>query len=61
VFHAMLVPVHYKRVMTQQAVAADPNFFVCRNRRAVIDERVIAYRYASILVTNEFDRDDVAR
>jgi hypothetical protein len=57
----MLVPVHYKRVMTQQAVAADPNFFVCRNRRAVIDERVIAYRYASILVTNEFDRDDVAR
>jgi hypothetical protein len=31
-FHPMLVPVHDKRVMTQQTVAADLDFFVCRNR-----------------------------
>jgi hypothetical protein len=30
-FHAMLVPVHDKRVMTQQTVAADLDLFVCRN------------------------------
>jgi hypothetical protein len=59
--HAMLVPVHDKRVMTQQTVAADLDLFVCRNRRAVIDERVIAYRYASAFVRNEFKGDDVAR
>jgi hypothetical protein len=59
--HAMLVPVYDKRVMTQQTVAADLDLFVCRNRRAVIDERVIAYRYASAFVRNEFKGDDVAR
>jgi hypothetical protein len=59
-FHAMLVPVHDKRVMTQQTVAADLDLFVCRNRRAVVNERMIAYRDASTFVRDEFDRDDVA-
>jgi hypothetical protein len=58
--HAMLVPVHDKQVMTQQTVAADLDLFVCRNRRAIIDECVIAYRYASSFVRNKFKRNDVA-
>jgi hypothetical protein len=31
-FDAMLVPIDDKQVVTQQTVAADPDFFVCRNR-----------------------------
>ena len=31
-FDAVLVPVHYERVMTQETVAADLDVFVGRNR-----------------------------
>jgi hypothetical protein len=31
-FDAILVPIDDKQVMTQQTVAADADFFVCRNR-----------------------------
>jgi hypothetical protein len=59
-FHAMLVPVHDERVMTQQTMAADFDMLVCRNRRAVVDESMIAYRDTSTRVTDEFKRNNVS-
>jgi hypothetical protein len=58
-FDAMLVPIDDKQVMTQQTVAADLDLFVCRNRWAVVNERMIAYRDTGTLVRDEFDRDNV--
>ena len=59
-FYTMLVPVYDKRMMTQQTMAADLDLFVCRNRCAVVNKGMIAYRDASTFVGDEFDRDDVA-
>ena len=59
-FYAMLVPVHDKRVMTHQTVAADFDMFICRDRGTVVDERMIAYCDTSTRVSEEFDRYNVA-
>jgi hypothetical protein len=58
-FDAKLVPIDDKQVMTQQTVAADLDLFVCRNRWAVVNERMIAYRDTGTLVRDDFDRDNV--
>jgi hypothetical protein len=59
-FDTMLVVVEDKRVMTQVAVASDFDLFVCRNRRAVVNEGMITYRDAGTFVGYEFYRDNVA-
>ena len=58
-FHTVLVPVQDKRVVTQPTVAADIDLFVCRDRQAIVNERMVAYRDARIFVRDQFDRDDV--
>jgi hypothetical protein len=58
-FDAMLVPIYYTQVMSQQTMAPNLDLLVCCNRCAVVDERMIAYRNMGTLVRNNFDRDNV--
>ena len=48
----MLVPVDDTQMMTQQAVASNPDFLISGDRRAVVDERMSPYprREAGIFV-----------
>ena len=39
---AMLVPINDAQVVTKQTMASDGDFSVCRDRRSVVDEGVIA-------------------
>jgi hypothetical protein len=59
-FEAMLVFVHDSQVMTKQTVAPDANFSVRSERRAVVDEGVLAYRDMRSLMGHDFDRYDRA-
>jgi hypothetical protein len=42
-FSAILIPIDDTQVMTKQTIVPDTDFFIRRNRGAVIDESVIAY------------------
>jgi len=59
-FDAMLVFIQDANVMSQQTVAPYSNLLVCCNRRAVVDERMIAYRNIGALDRDNFDRDNVS-
>lgn len=56
----MLVFIQDANVISKQTVAANSNLLVCCNRRAVVDERMIAYRNIGALERDNFDRDSVS-
>lgn len=58
-FQAMFVSVQDKQVMTQQTMTPDLDLLVCRNRYAVVHERMIAYRNCGTLVRDNLDWDNV--
>src|SRR3954463_15817 len=53
---AILVPINDAQVMTEQTVAADSDFSVRGDRRAVVDEGVLAYRNMRTFMRHDFDR-----
>lgn len=50
-FNAMLVSIYDPHVMSQQTMAPNFDLLICRNRRAVVDERLIACETISIGTT----------
>jgi hypothetical protein len=55
---AMLVPINDAQVVTKQAVASDADLSVCRDRRSVVDEGVIAYPDMRSFMGHDLDRHD---
>ena len=53
---AILVPINDVQVMAEQTVAADSDFSVRGDRRAVVDEGVLAYRNMRTFMGHDFDR-----
>jgi len=57
---AVLVFIGDLQVMTEKTVASDADLSVCRDRRSVVDEGVIAYRDMRSFMGHDLDRHDGA-